>query len=62
MSNQPEHEKQQPEFPTPEEVRQVILDELEARQQIITTLSDEELTDIVGGGQGFLFRLVGVHI
>jgi 1,6-anhydro-N-acetylmuramate kinase len=52
MSNQGEQEKQQPEHLSIEEVRQFILAELEASQQIIATLSDEELADVAGGGQG----------
>jgi hypothetical protein len=52
MSNQGEQEKQQPEHLSIEEVRQFILAELEASQEIIATLSDEELAAVAGGGQG----------
>ena len=47
MSNQSENEIQQTQ--TPEEVRQRILTELEANQQAITELSDEELEAVAGG-------------
>ena len=50
MTNQPEHENQQPETVTPEEVRQAILAELEATRQAITELSDEEIETITGAG------------
>ena len=50
MSNQPEHDNQQPEILTPEEVRQFILAELEASKQEIAELSDEQLTEIAGAG------------
>ena len=49
MSNQPENENQQPETFTPEEVRQSILAEIEATQQAITELSDEQLEEVAGG-------------
>ena len=49
MSNQPEHENQQPKSVTPEEVRQSILAELEASKQAITELSDEQLEEVAGG-------------
>jgi hypothetical protein len=51
MSHQPEHENQQPQVMTPEEVRQSLLTELEANQQAITELSEEELEAIAGGGK-----------
>src|SRR5690242_18428206 len=50
MSNQADHENQQVETLTPEEVRQYLLAELEASQQVLAELSDEELTQIVGAG------------
>jgi hypothetical protein len=52
MSNQPEQENQQPEPMTSQELRQSILAELEANQQVIAQLSDEQLTEIVGGTIG----------
>ena len=45
MSNQPEHEKQQL-----QELRQSLLSQLEASQQAITELSDEQLEQVAGGG------------
>ncbi len=50
MSNQSEQEKPQPETSTPQEVRQFLLAELEASQQIILELNDEQLIEITGGG------------
>jgi hypothetical protein len=50
MSNQPEHDNQQPETITSEEMRQSILAELEASKQEIAELSDEQLVEIAGGG------------
>jgi hypothetical protein len=47
MSNQPENANQQ--TLTAEEVRQYILDELDANQQAIAELSEEELETILGG-------------
>jgi hypothetical protein len=47
MLNQSENEMQQTQ--TPEEVRQRMLTELEANQQAITELSDEELEAVAGG-------------
>ena len=49
MSHQPQHENQQPETRTPEELRQFILTELEASKQEIVDLSDEQLMEIAGG-------------
>lgn len=49
MSNQPENEKQQLETVTPQEIRQSILIEIDAYQQAIAELSDEELEAIAGG-------------
>jgi hypothetical protein len=46
MSNQPENEMQQ--SLTPEEVRQSVLDEIDATKQTIADLSDEELEEIAG--------------
>jgi len=54
MSKQPENKNQQP-----HELRQALLNELEAGQQAITELSDEELEAVAGGsfwkdfGRGF---------
>ncbi len=48
MSNQSENEMQQ--SPTPEEVRQYVLAELEVTRQVIEDLSDEELDEITGSG------------
>src|SRR5690349_6219173 len=45
-----ENENQQ--TPTPEEVRQYILAELEASKQTIAELSDEELEEVAGGKGG----------
>src|SRR5690242_13505694 len=50
MSNQPENEMQQ--TPTPEEVRQYALAEIEVTKQVITELSDEELEEIAGAALG----------
>ena len=47
MSNQPENANQQ--TLTAEEVRQYILDELDANQQVIAELSEGELETILGG-------------
>ena len=47
MSNQPENENQQ--TITTEEVRQYLLDELDASQQAVVELSEEELETISGG-------------
>jgi hypothetical protein len=44
MSNQPENETL-----TPQEVRQTLLSEIEASQQAIAELSDEQLEEIAGG-------------
>jgi vacuolar-type H+-ATPase subunit H len=44
MSNQPESKTL-----TPEEIRQAILNELEASQQEIAEISDEQLEEIAGG-------------
>jgi hypothetical protein len=52
MSNQPEHENQQPETVTPEEVRQSLLAEIEAGKQAITELSDDQLEEVAGGRFG----------
>ena len=49
MSHQPQHENQQPETVTPEELRQSILAELETSKQEIVDLSDEQLMEIAGG-------------
>jgi hypothetical protein len=48
MSNQSEHENQQ--SLTPEEVRQALLAGIEAIQQAIVELSNEQLKEVVGGG------------
>jgi hypothetical protein len=48
MSNQSEHENQQSLIP--EEVRQALLAEIEATQQAIAELSNEQLEEVVGGG------------
>lgn len=50
MSNQPENEMQQ--TPTPEDVRQYLLAEIETSQQVIAELSDEELEEIAGATIG----------
>ncbi len=50
MSNQPEYEEQQPQTATPEEVRQILLAELEASKQAIQELNEEQLGEIAGGG------------
>jgi hypothetical protein len=55
MSYQPEHENQQPETVTPQVLRQFILAELEAKQQVIGQLSDEQLVEIVGGTIGKVY-------
>ena len=47
-----ENENQQ--TPTPEEVRQYILAELEASKQTIAELSDEELEEVAGGKGGMM--------
>jgi hypothetical protein len=47
MSNQSENEKQQSR--TPQDARQFLLTELEARHQTIAELSNEQLEAIVGG-------------
>ena len=51
MSNQPEHDNQQPETLTSEELRQYILAELEAGKQEIAELSDDQLVEIAGAGK-----------
>lgn len=48
MSDQPENEKQQSE--TSQELREVLLAELDASKQVIAELSEEQLEEIVGGG------------
>jgi hypothetical protein len=48
MSNQPEY-RNQPEIVTPQEIRQSILAEINAYQQAIAELSDEELEEVAGG-------------
>ena len=55
MSHQPEQENQQSEPLTPQELRQFILVELEAKQQVIGQLSDEQLVEIVGGTIGKVY-------
>ena len=55
MSNQPEHDNQQPETITSEEMRQSILTELEASKQEIAELNDDQLMEIAGAGQGIGF-------
>ena|SRR5690349_8227592 len=58
MTNQPENENQQ--TPTPEEVRQYILAELEASKQTIAELSDEQLEEVAGGaGWGPIRNAIG---
>ena len=47
MSDQPEHKKLQP-----QELRQSLLSELDASQQAITELSDEQLEQVAGGALG----------
>ena len=62
MSDQIENENQQ--SMTPEEVRQALLAEIEATQQAIAELSNEQLEEVVGGagaGKGFWQTLKG-HI
>jgi bacteriocin-like protein len=49
MSYQPEHENQQSETVTSEEVRQSLLAQLDATRQAIEVLSEEELKAISGG-------------
>jgi hypothetical protein len=49
MSNQPQQEHEHPKIVTPEELRQSILTELEARKQEIVDLSNEQLMEITGG-------------
>lgn len=50
MSNQPVHDRQQPETMTPQEIRQSLLADIEAYKQAIIELSNEELDEITGGG------------
>ncbi len=50
MSDQPENEMQQ--SMSPEEMRQSLLAELDASQQAIAELSDEELEQVAGGALG----------
>ncbi len=50
MSDQAENENQQ--TVTPEEVRQSMLAELDASQEAIAELSDEELEEVAGGVGG----------
>ena len=47
MSNQPENEAL-----TPQELREALLAELEASQQVIAEFSDEQLEEIAGGRGG----------
>lgn len=47
MSNQPENEMQQTQ--TPEEMRQILLAQVEASKQAIDELSDEDLEHVAGG-------------
>jgi bacteriocin-like protein len=56
MSHQPDNEIQQ--SMTPEETRQHLLAELEASQQAIAELSNEELEKITGGA-GVLSKIFG---
>jgi hypothetical protein len=49
MSNQAEPDQQQPETVTSQEVREYLLAELEASQQAISELSDEQLEEVAGG-------------
>jgi hypothetical protein len=51
MSDQFANEEQQ--SLTPEEVRQALLAELDASQQAIAELSNEQLEEAVGGGRGW---------
>jgi hypothetical protein len=48
MSNQSENENQQ--IMTPGEVRQLLLAEIDAVQQAIAEVSNEQLEEVVGGG------------
>ena len=58
MTTPLEHENQQ--TVTPEETRQSMLAELDATQQAIVELSDEQLEDVAGGaGWGKLFGRSG---
>ena len=59
MSNQSEHENQQIETLTPDEVRQYLLTEIEATQKQITELSDEELEEVAGGIAGTSYSIRG---
>ena len=59
MSNQYENEKQQ--SWTPQDARQFLLTELDARQQAIAELSDDQLEAMAGGAgfRAFLKKFVG---
>ena len=58
MSDQIENEQQQ--SMTPEEVRQSLLAEIDATQQAIAELSNEQLEEVVGGaGKGLWQSLKG---
>lgn len=56
MANQPEQENQQSETVTSQDLRQFILTELEARKQLVAEISDEQLTEIVGGTIGKVYE------
>jgi hypothetical protein len=56
MSNQPEQENQQSETITSQELREFMMDELEARKQLVAEISDEQLTEIVGGTIGKVYE------
>jgi hypothetical protein len=54
MSKQPENEAL-----TPQLLRQALLSELEASQQTLVELSDEQLEAVAGAGIGSFFKHVG---
>src|SRR5689334_14437933 len=54
MSDQIENENQQ--SMTPEEVRQALLAEIEATQQVVAELSNEQLEEVVGGAGKSLWQ------
>src|SRR5690349_14477495 len=61
MSKHPEHEKPQPEGFTPQELREALLAELEARRHVIAELNERELTGVQGGAWEFLAKRRGTH-
>ena len=63
MSDQPENEKQQSATVTSQELREVLLAELDASKQVIAELSEEQLEEIAGGGlSAFTKKFLGCFV